>query len=69
MKISQYADTYVACPAGRLDHASANTFEQQLMEVVNKCCANDSKVIIDMKDVEYMSSVGLRVLMVAVKTM
>ncbi len=52
---------------GRIDHTVAESFKEQLMQVLQGCCYNDSKVVIDMEQVDYMSSVGLRVLLIAAK--
>lgn len=55
----------VATPAGRLDHSVAGTFEQAILPL-----AGDPKtagLVIDFTAVDYISSVGLRVLMLAAK--
>ena len=57
----------VVAPAGRIDHASAEAFSRELQPHLERCKANTPGLIIDMSAVDYISSVGLRVLMVAAK--
>ena len=62
-----YADVQVVQPQGRIDHNSSNEFQSGLVgavEAADSCTA----VVLDMSGVEYMSSAGLRVLMVALKS-
>lgn len=63
----RYADTVVVCPQGRIDHASAEAFKAALGPSVSACGAGRDRLVIDMAGVEYISSVGLRVLMLASK--
>lgn len=63
------ADTVVAQPAGRIDHQSAAEFEAALMPLVAEAAARRGALVLDFSAVEYISSVGLRVLMVAAKLM
>ncbi|MBQ7596153.1 MAG: STAS domain-containing protein, partial [Clostridia bacterium] len=51
--------------AGRLDTVTAPEFEA----VVNECAENAAELIIDLKDLEYTSSAGLRVFLKAQKAM
>jgi len=63
-----YADVLVATADGRIDFAGAQVLEQALAPAI----APEGSVrgiVIDLKDVDYISSVGLRVLMVAAKAM
>ena len=63
----RYADTVVVCPQGRIDQASAEGFKAALGPSVSACGAGRDRLVIDMAGVEYISSVGLRVLMLASK--
>lgn len=56
----------VAAPRGAIDHETADAFQTALSEVLTGAAA-ESRVVIDLSGVEYMSSVGLRVLMRASK--
>jgi anti-anti-sigma factor len=57
----------VVVPAGRIDHASADAFSTALQPHLERCRAGEPPLVIDMRAVDYISSVGLRVLMVAAK--
>jgi anti-anti-sigma factor len=57
----------VVAPAGRIDHASADAFAAALQPHLERCKAGEPPLVIDMSGVGYISSVGLRVLMVAAK--
>jgi anti-anti-sigma factor len=55
----------VATPAGRLDHSAADAFEHALLPLAQD--ARSTGLIVDLSKVDYISSVGLRVLMLAAK--
>ena len=57
----------VVTPAGRIDHASADEFQAALEPHLAECRENGPALVVDMGKVDYISSVGLRVLMVAAK--
>jgi anti-anti-sigma factor len=63
------ADTVVAAPAGRIDHQSAAEFEAALLPLVAEAAARRGALVLDFSAVDYISSVGLRVLMVAARQM
>lgn len=65
----QLADVAVAAPAGRIDHTAAGQFEQALAPLLAQAAAGKSAVILDFAGVDYISSVGLRVLLMAAKQM
>ena len=65
MEIARFHKSAVVSLTGRIDHTIATQFEQKLMALVEESCELGAVVVIDMEGVEYMSSVGLRVLMVA----
>ena len=65
----QFADIAVAAPAGRIDHASAGALEQSLVPLLVEAGSRKAGVILDFSNVGYISSVGLRVLMIAAKKM
>ena len=62
-----FGNIVVAAPVGRLDHSSAMPFEQALTPLWQDPKADG--LIVDFSGVEYISSVGLRVLMIAAKQM
>ena len=51
---------------GAIDHGSAGDFERSLLPLLVEA-APGSRVVMDLAGVDYMSSVGLRVLMLAAK--
>ena len=61
------AGVKVVAPAGRIDHASADEFQSALAPHVAECREDQPALVVDMSQVDYISSVGLRVLMVAAK--
>jgi anti-sigma B factor antagonist len=59
----RYADVIVAIPTGRIDHANADAFKRSLEPDLR----DGPALVLDLAGVEYISSVGLRVLMIAAK--
>jgi anti-anti-sigma factor len=53
--------------SGRIDHASAERFRATLQPHLEQCKAGNYVIVLDFSAVEYISSVGLRVLMLAAK--
>ena len=52
---------------GRLDHSHAKEFEAELAPHLVDCTPAGSPVVLDFANVAYISSVGLRVLLLAAK--
>lgn len=52
---------------GRLDHARAKAFESALAPHLDACVPGGSPLVLDFSQVDYISSVGLRVLLLAAK--
>jgi anti-anti-sigma factor len=63
----RYADVIVATPIGRIDHAAARALESALLPLVGAAGDGSAGTVLDFTRVDYISSVGLRVLMVAAK--
>lgn len=63
------ADAVIAAPVGRIDHQSAAQFEAALTPLVAAAARDRGAVVLDFSGVEYISSVGLRVLMIAARQM
>ena len=59
--------TSVLSPAGRIDHNSADGFRLALEPHLADCRADGHALLIDFSAVSYISSIGLRALMVAIK--
>jgi anti-anti-sigma factor len=51
-------------PIGRLDSASVSTFDRQLTAVIQR---GDARLVLDLSGLEYVSSVGLAVILAAAK--
>ena len=64
-----FADALVVMPAGRIDHRSAADLEAALMPLVQQAATQRQPLVLDFSGVEYISSVGLRVLMIAARQM
>ena len=63
----RYVDTVVLSPGGRIDHSTSEGFKAALVPHMARCAAGQDRIILDLAGVEYISSVGLRVLMLASK--
>jgi len=61
---SKVGGVFVLELAGRLDSASARGFEERVMEAVGK---GETALLIDLGNLSYISSAGLRVLLVGAK--
>ncbi len=57
-------DVAVLCPAGRIDNDTSAAFQDKLLATVG---AAGASVVLDLAKVEYISSAGLRALMMASK--
>ena len=55
----------VLSPRGRIDHAHSTSFKQALDKHLVACTRDGCAILIDMSGVDYISSVGLRALMIA----
>jgi len=64
---TRLAEVVIATPVGRIDHASAEDFRLNLAPLLEHCSEGRDRVVLDFSAVEYISSVGLRVLMLAAK--
>lgn len=64
---ARYADVLVVSVAGRVDHANAEPFKAQLWPHLAGCRAGGEQLVLDLGGIEYISSAGLRVLMLAAR--
>lgn len=63
----QFADVIVAAPVGRVDHHSVSALEAALMPLVKDVGDSKGVLVLDFAGIDYISSVGLRILMIAAK--
>jgi len=63
------ADAVLAVPAGSIDHPNAVKLQQALAPFVDDGSAGRAPLVLDFTGVEYISSMGLRVLMVTSRAM
>lgn len=61
----QEGQVRILAPSGRIDHAHADAFQEALAVHLAECRAESVSLVLDFSAVEYISSVGLRVLMLA----
>jgi len=61
------ADVTVAAPTGKIDHPNAQRLQEALAPILDELTANKGSLLLDFGRVEYISSMGLRVLMIAAK--
>jgi anti-anti-sigma factor len=57
----------VLAASGRIDHATAERFRTALQPHLARCKGGEGAIVLEFSAVEYISSVGLRVLMLAAK--
>jgi anti-anti-sigma factor len=65
----KFADVVVVAPSGQIDHPNAMELQQALTPIVDDAAAGQKPLVLDFTGVEYISSMGLRVLMVASRQM
>lgn len=63
----RFADTVVLAPAGRIDHTASEEFRSVLWPHLDGCAGDGDRVVLDLSGVPYISSAGLRVLLLARK--
>ena len=62
-----YGDAIVVRAEGRIDQSSAADFQRELTGLVDTAIDGGKQIVVDLSQVDYISSVGLRALMVANK--
>ena len=66
-KVQTLADVVLIEVEGRIDHSTAPAFGSVLLPQVEGGDSENKKLVLDLGKVTYMSSAGLRVLMIAAK--
>ena len=69
MQVSEerYGDALVLTPVGRIDNSTNDGLKSALDSRVSNCRKGGDRLVLDFSKVDYISSVGLRVLMLAAK--
>ena len=67
VRIERLASTSLVIPEGRLDFGTAAAFEKQLQEVLGGAGTAPAAVIIDCAGLDYVSSAGLRAILLAAR--
>jgi len=65
LKQTRIADVVAVTVSGRVDHANADQFRTMLWPHLASCAAGGDRLVLDLSGLEYISSAGLRVLMLA----
>lgn len=60
-------DVVVVSVAGRIDQASSEAFKEALAPHLERCRQGGPALVLDFSGVDYISSIGLRVLMLAAR--
>lgn len=63
----EYGDAIVVRVSGRIDQNSAAQFQKELTSRVDAAIEKSAQIVVDLSKVDYISSVGLRALMIANK--
>lgn len=64
IKVETLGDVTVVVPVARVDSSTAKAFEAKVLQVVNSGVA---RIIVDFAEMDYISSAGLRVVLVGAK--
>lgn len=65
---SRQEDTaLILCPEGRIDHTHADAFKLALDPHLSACTRDGTMLVLDLSGVTFISSIGLRALMIAIK--
>ncbi len=69
MEVAQrrHGNILILSPHGRIDHAHADAFQLGISKHLAECKSDGVHIILDFAAVDYISSVGLRVLMLAAR--
>ena len=62
-----YGDVILVEPTGRIDYAAGAEFEQVVLPLVEPAAGSGAGLVFDLQGVPYISSVGLRVFLIAAK--
>jgi anti-anti-sigma factor len=66
-KMQNIANVVLFQIVGRIDHTTAKAFESELLPQLTGCTGEEKKLLLDCGGLDYISSAGLRVFMIAAK--
>ncbi len=67
LRLEKQGRTTLVVPEGRLDFSAATGFQRELERALAAAGAAPASVVVDCADLEYVSSAGLRVFLLAAK--
>ena len=67
LNAAQKNNIVVLAPRGRIDHLNADAFGKAVAPHVEACNKDGPRLLFDLSSLEYISSAGLRILMLASK--
>lgn len=67
LRAAHCADVVILKPIGRVDHSNSDAFAQALAPHLSGCKSGGDAILFDLTGLDYISSAGLRVLMLASK--
>jgi anti-sigma B factor antagonist len=62
-----YGTARVVSPRGRLDHENCESFQRDLAAELEACARERAALVLDLAGLEYVSSAGLRCLMIVAR--
>ena len=62
-----FGNARVVTPQGRLDHDNCEAFQADLAQHLQACSAEGAALVLDLSGLEYVSSAGLRCLMLGAR--
>lgn len=67
LRATRCADVVILRPSGRIDYSNAEAFSHALAPHLADCAGGRDALLFDFSELDYISSAGLRVLMIASK--
>jgi anti-sigma B factor antagonist/stage II sporulation protein AA (anti-sigma F factor antagonist) len=64
---ARFADVVVLSVLGRVDHATSEDFRKALVPYLERCGKGQDHLVLDCSGMDYISSAGLRVFMLAAR--
>jgi anti-anti-sigma factor len=65
--VERRGNARVIAVKGRIDHLNASAFHESLRPHLQDCCSGGDGIVLDLSGLDYISSAGLRIFMMAAK--